>query len=155
LHLVAVWLERGASRVDLKSDMPAATFMSRRRRFRVSGVMIGIDPHKGSHTALALDASETKLGQVRVGAAVGQVDGLLQWAARWPERSWAIEGATGLGHLLAQQLLAAGELVLDVQRKLAARVRLLNTGQANKNDPNDARSGPVKISVYGGGGSPR
>ena len=73
-------------------------------------------------------------------AAVGQVDGLLQWAARWPERSWAIEGASGLGHLLAQQLLAAGERVLDVQPKLAARVRLLNTGQVNKNDPNDARS---------------
>src|SRR3954469_11206739 len=102
--------------------------------------MIGIDPHKGSHTAFALDAAETKLGQVRVRAAVGQVDGLLQWAARWPERSWAIEGATGLGHLLAQQLLAAGERVLDVQPKLAARVRLLNTGQVNKNDPNDARS---------------
>src|SRR4051794_6368903 len=106
----------------------------------VSGVMIGIDPHKGSHTAVALDASETKLGQLRVRAAVGQVDGLLEWARRWPERSWAIEGATDLGHLLAQQLLAAGEHVLDVQPKLAARVRLLNTGQVNKNDPNDARS---------------
>ncbi len=103
-------------------------------------VMIGIDPHKGSHTAFALDASETKLGQVRVRAAVGQVEGLLEWAARWPERRWAIEGASGLGHLLAQQLLAAGEHVLDVQPKLAARVRLLNTGQVNKNDPNDARS---------------
>jgi transposase len=106
----------------------------------VSGVMIGIDPHKGSHTALALDASETKLGQLRVRAAVGQVDGLLEWAQRWPDRRWAIEGAGGLGHLLAQQLLAAGEQVLDVQPKLAARVRLLNTGQVNKNDPNDARS---------------
>jgi transposase len=29
---------------------------------------------------------------------------------------------------------------VDVQPKLAARVRLLNTGQVNKNDPNDARS---------------
>jgi transposase len=65
---------------------------------------------------------------------------LLEWAGRWPERRWAIEGATGLGHLLAQQLLAAGEQVLDVQPKLAARVRLFNTGQVNKNDPNDARS---------------
>ena len=56
------------------------------------------------------------------------------------ERTWAIEGAGGLGHLLAQQLIAAGERVLDVQPKLAARVRLLDTGQINKNDPNDARS---------------
>ena len=30
--------------------------------------------------------------------------------------------------------------MLDVPPKLAARVRLLDTGQINKNDPNDARS---------------
>src|SRR6266705_3869249 len=52
----------------------------------------------------------------------------------------APEGAAGLGHLLAQELLAAGERVLDVQPKLAARVRLLATGDVKKNDPNDARS---------------
>jgi transposase len=45
-----------------------------------------------------------------------------------------------MGHLLAQQLLAAGERVLDVQPKLGARVRLLAAGGTNKNDPNDARS---------------
>jgi transposase len=50
------------------------------------------------------------------------------------------KGPRGLGHLLAQQLLARGERVVDVQPKLAARVRLLNTGAVNKNDPNDARS---------------
>src|SRR5207249_6139979 len=65
---------------------------------------------------------------------------LLAWAAAWPERTWAIEGAGGLGHLLAQQLLAAGERVLDVQPKLGARVRLLAAGAVNKNDPSDARS---------------
>jgi transposase len=36
--------------------------------------------------------------------------------------------------------MAAGEHVLDVPPKLAARVRLLDTGQINKNDDNDARS---------------
>jgi transposase len=45
--------------------------------------------------------------------------------------------------MLAQQLLAAGERVLDVQPQLGARVRLLAAGDANKNDPNDARSVPV------------
>jgi transposase len=50
------------------------------------------------------------------------------------------EGAGGLGHLLAQQLAAAGERVLDVPPKLAARVRLLQAGDTNKNDPNDALS---------------
>ena len=50
-----------------------------------------------------------------------------------------MEGAGGLGHLLAQQLLAAGERVPGVQPKLGARVRPLATGASNKNDPNDAR----------------
>jgi hypothetical protein len=102
--------------------------------------MIGVDPHKASHTAVALEQDAPRLGQLRVRASTAQVDGLLSWSALWPDRVWAIEGATGLGRLLAQQLLAAGERVLDVQPKLAARVRLPNTGAVNKNDPNDARS---------------
>jgi transposase len=102
--------------------------------------MIGVDPHKGSHTAVAVDATEAVLGKVKVRGTVEQVPQLRGWARRWPRRIWAIEGSHGLGHLLAQQLLAAGEQVLDVQPKLAARVRLLNTGTVNKNDPNDARS---------------
>ena len=103
-------------------------------------VMIGVDPHKGSHTAAALSAAEEQLGELRVRASAEQVQRLLAWAAAWPERTWAVEGAGGMGQLLAQQLLAAGERVLDVQPKLAARVRLLAAGNTNKNDPNDARS---------------
>jgi hypothetical protein len=34
----------------------------------VAVVVIGIDPHKGSHTALALDPDEISLGQIRVRA---------------------------------------------------------------------------------------
>jgi len=103
-------------------------------------VMIGIDPHKGSHTAVALDDIERSLGELRVRSAANQVERLVSWAAPFGERTWAIEGAGGLGYLLAQQLVAAGERVVDVQPKLAARVRLLATGASNKNDPNDARS---------------
>jgi transposase len=103
-------------------------------------VMIGIDPHKGSHTAVALDEHEQPLGELRVRSATNQVERLVGWAAGFAERTWAIEGAGGLGYLLAQQLVAAGERVVDVQPKLAARVRLLATGATNKNDPNDARS---------------
>jgi transposase len=102
--------------------------------------MIGIDPHKGSHTASAIDQAETALGELRVRSGADQLGRLLGWAARWPERIWAVEGASGLGYLLAQQLVAAGEQVADVQPKLAARGRLLATGATNTNDPNDARS---------------
>ena len=84
----------------------------------MAAVMIGIDPHKGSHTAVAIGADEGPLGELRVRASAGQARRRLAWAVAWPERTWAIEGAAGLGHLLAQQLLAAGERVLDVQPKL-------------------------------------
>jgi transposase len=106
----------------------------------MASVMIGVDPHKGSHTAVAIDAAEVPLGELRVRASAAQAGQLLEWAAEWPERTWAVEGAGGLGHVLAQQLVAAGEQVLDVQPKLGARVRLLSAGTSNKNDPNDARS---------------
>src|SRR5450432_4327853 len=106
----------------------------------MTAVMIGIDPHKGSHTAVAISAAEEPLGDLRVRASADQADTLVAWAAAWPERTWAVEGAGGLGHMLAQQLVATGERVLDVQPKLGARVRLLSTGATNKNDPNDARS---------------
>ena len=106
----------------------------------MSAVMIGIDPHKGSHTAVAISAAEEPLGELRVRASAAQAGTLVAWAASWPERTWAVEGAGGLGHLLAQQLVAAGERVLDVPPKLAARVRLLQAGDTNKNDPNDALS---------------
>ena len=103
-------------------------------------VMIGVDPHKGSHTAVAVDAGERSLAELRVRSGPKQLERLLRWAERFPERTWAVENATGLGYLLAQQLVAAGERVLDVQPKLAARVRLLATQSTNKNDPHDALS---------------
>jgi transposase len=103
-------------------------------------VMIGVDPHKGSHTAVAIDDGEDALAQAKVRASRRQLDQLLEWAAPFAERTWAIESAGGLGYLLAQQLVAAGEAVLDVPATLAARVRVLGTGRSNKNDPNDART---------------
>ena len=106
----------------------------------MTAVMIGVDPHKGSHTAVVISPAEEPLGAIRVRASAAQAEKLTGWAAAWPERTWAVEGAAGLGRLLAQQLVAAGERVLDVQPKLASRVRLLQAGDTNKNDPNDALS---------------
>jgi len=106
----------------------------------MAGVMIGAGPHKALHTAVAVSGAEEPLGELRVRASAVQAERLLAWAVAWPERAWAVEGAGGLGHLLAQQLLSAGERVPGVQPELGARVRLLATGNVSKNDPNDARS---------------
>ena len=101
-------------------------------------VMIGIDPHKRSHTATMLDRGQRELRRITVRAGRRQVAELLEWAnGMW---TWAVESAGGMGYLLSQQLVAAGETVLNVAATLASQVRVLSTGQSTKNDPNDARS---------------
>jgi transposase len=106
-------------------------------------VLIGVDPHKASHTAVAIDGDEHALGEMRVRSSAKQCDLLLDWASRFEQRRWAIESASGLGYLLAQQLVAAGEDVVDVPPTLSARVRVLGSGKSSKNDPNDALSAAI------------
>jgi transposase len=101
-------------------------------------VMIGVDPHKGSHTATMLDRAEHEVSRIKVRAGRRQVAELLEWANGQVPRTWAVECAGGMGYLLSQQLVAVGEAVLDVPATLASRVRVLNTGCSTKNDPNDA-----------------
>jgi len=103
-------------------------------------IMIGIDPHKASHTAVAVDAHEQFLDSTRLAASIDQIDHLRRWAAGFDDRVWAVESARGLGLVLSQQLVAAGETVLDVPPVLAARTWLLGSGRSQKNDPNDALS---------------
>jgi transposase len=103
-------------------------------------VIIGIDPHKASHTAVAIGRDEQPLAEIKVRATCQQTDRLLAWAEPLGERTWAVESAGGMGYLLSQQLVGAGEQVLDVPATLASRVRVLSTGKSNNNDPNDALS---------------
>jgi hypothetical protein len=103
-------------------------------------VMIGIDPHKGSHTAVVIDPDEEVIDEIRVKATANQVGELREWASGYEDRCWAVESARGLGYLLSQQLVASGERVLDVPAMMASRVRVLDSVKSQKNDPNDARS---------------
>jgi transposase len=93
------------------------------------------DPHRGGDRS-----QEAELARARVRATCTQVPQLLRWAEPLGERTWAIESAGGLGYLLAQQLVSAGETVVDVPATLASRIRVLGTGRSDKNDPNDALS---------------
>jgi transposase len=63
---------------------------------------------------------------------------LERWARRFSERRWAVENAGGLGRYLAVRLAGSGESVVDVPPKLSARVRVLSSGNARKNDGLDA-----------------
>ena len=103
---------------------------------------IGIDPHKATHTAVAIDDSEIVLAEITIRADKNQTNKLIDWATSvdGDGRLWAVEAATGLGHLLSQQLVASGETVVDVPPVLASRIRVLSSGKSQKNDPNDARS---------------
>src|SRR5258708_2683854 len=118
--LAVAWLKRGesASRSVIRH---ARHVLCSPRAWSVlmAAVMIGVDPHKGSHTAVVIDAAEVPLGQLRVCACAAQADKLVAWATAWPERTWAVGGAGGLGRLLAPQPLAAGGRGLDGQPQLA------------------------------------
>jgi transposase len=102
-------------------------------------VVIGVDPHKGSVAVAAVDEATGELlerasfPQDRAGLRF-----LERWAKRFPERRWAVENAGGLGRYLAGRLTGSGESVVDVPPKLSARVRVLSSGNARKNDGLDA-----------------
>jgi transposase len=110
-----------------------------KRRYARMKVLIGVDPHKASVAIAVVDEATVELleraafPQNRTG-----LRSLECWAKRFPERRWAVENAGGLGRYLAGKLAAAGESVVDVPPKLSARVRVLSTGNARKNDGVDA-----------------
>ena len=102
--------------------------------------MIGLDPAKHSHAMAVLDGAERQLAALQVANDNEGYRAMLRLARRWPQRSWAVEGASGVGTQLAQRLLADGESVLDVPPKLSTRARIFDTGHGRKNDPTDART---------------
>ena len=102
--------------------------------------VIGAVPHKLSVTIEARDNREILRATGRFGTDTRSYHQLLRVARQWPERTWAVEGANGIGRPLAQRLLADGERVLDVPAKLAARARVFDTGQGRKTDATDAHA---------------
>jgi len=100
--------------------------------------MIGIDPHKRSNTALVLDGRETVLARRRFANDSAGYRDLKAFARGWKQRTWAVEGARGVGLSLAQRLAIEGEHVLDVPAVLSARVRALGGGSGRKTDEADA-----------------
>jgi transposase len=107
----------------------------------MSDVIVGVDPHKKSVTIEAIDEQGQKVATGRFSSQTRDDKAMLNYVRRhWPHHRWAIEGAHGVGRPLAQRLLADGEIVVDVPAKLAARVRVFDTGNARKTDATDAHA---------------
>ena len=97
--------------------------------------MIGVDVHKQSVTAVAIDEAGRPLGErvVLVGS-----DELLGWAAALSDqRLWAVEDCRQLTRWLERQLLAAGEELVRVPPKLTVPERRAGRTRG-KSDPIDA-----------------
>jgi hypothetical protein len=104
-------------------------------------VIITIDPPKASWTAAAVDTRLQPVASIRVPVNRDGYRQLRRFAHRWPEASWAIEGAAGLGAPLTTRLAADGVQAINVPAKLARRVRMLSTGHGRKTDePTPCRS---------------
>jgi transposase len=103
-------------------------------------VVIGMDPHKLSATIEVVDDDEMVLATGRFSTDKSGYAAMRKHVAGWPDRVWAVEGSNGAGRPLAQRLLADSEQVVDVPAKLAARVRLFDTGHNRKTDAHDAHA---------------
>lgn len=100
-------------------------------------VVIGVDSHKRSHTAVAADGTGRKIGEKTVVAtSAGHLE-LVRWAARFDARTFALEDCRHLSRRLSSDLLIAGERVIRVPPKLMAGARR-SSRQPGKSDPIDA-----------------
>jgi transposase len=88
-------------------------------------IVVGVDPHKRSHTAAAIEATSGELrADQRVPTDGAGREQLLAWArAQAPERVWALEDCRHVSRLLERFLLEAGEHVVRVPPRLMAGAR--------------------------------
>jgi transposase len=113
-------------------------------------VIIGVDPHKRTHTASVVETGTDKvLATLQIDASLAGYRRLLKWASGFEQRRWAVENARGLGRHLAQWLVAREEVVDDVPSTATARVRELSRGGRRKNDVIDAAAAACVAALRG------
>ena len=134
--LAVVWLERGESTSSRIRHAHLGSPLTKEARDHHDRHR----PAQGNAHGGGRRHEEAVVGEHKLRASATQAAALIDWAQDFGSRTWAVESAAGLGYLLAQQLVAAGETVVDVPPVLAARVRIMGSGRSQKNDPNDARS---------------
>jgi transposase len=102
-------------------------------------VIVGIDAHKRTHTAVAVDEVGRRLGEKRTASTTSEANlELVRWADGFgPERRFAVEDCRHLSRRLEADLLAAGEDIVRVPPKLMAHARD-SARTYGKSDPIDA-----------------
>ena len=102
-------------------------------------MVVGVDPHKQTHTAVAVDGLGRKRGQKTVKARRDGHLTLLVWARAQAadQRIWAVEDVRHVAGGLVRDLLGAGERVVFVPPKLMAGERR-GGRERGKSDPIDA-----------------
>jgi transposase len=97
-------------------------------------IVIGVDVHKRSLTAVAVD----EVGRPLAEHTAADGPGLLEWMVSLPaERLWALEDCRQLTRPLERELLAADERLVRVPPKLTAPARRAGRTRG-KSDPIDA-----------------
>jgi hypothetical protein len=101
-------------------------------------MVIGVDAHKRTHTAVGVDQTGRQLSTKTIGATSKDHLSLLRWATEQSgDRLWAIEDCRHLSRRLERDLIAAGERIVRVPPKLMANVRD-GARTYGKSDPIDA-----------------
>jgi transposase len=93
------------------------------RKEITSTIMIGVDAHKRNHTLVAVDELGRQLAERTVTATSDGHLAAVDWAAQWPQRSWAVEDCRHLTRRLEADLIRAGEIIVRVPTRLMADSR--------------------------------
>ena len=102
-------------------------------------VIVGIDAHKRTHTAVVIDEAGRRLGEKTTRATTTEANlELVRWVhAFGPDRRFAVEDCRHLSRRLEADLLAAGEVLVRVPPKMMAHARDA-ARTYGKSDPIDA-----------------
>jgi transposase len=101
-------------------------------------VTIGIDPHKQTHTGVAVNALGVQISQRQAPAKADGFGQLLQWARKLDEEHvWVIEDVRHVSGSLERFLINHGETVVRLPPRLMAKARE-GVRDRGKSDPIDA-----------------
>jgi transposase len=101
-------------------------------------VTIGIDPHKRTHSAVAVDEAGRELAQRDAAARRAGFELLLEWGrALGDQRAWVIEDVRNVSGSLERFLIDHGETVVRLPPQLMADARR-GIRERGKSDPIDA-----------------